>query len=173
MWSPNGAKIEWLFICTADWLHEVRLCMYNHKREAAIYRLLCWISDESLQEELKALRHCQPNCYCCGCLMELRLQNYFIGELWDIWDIYLKKKSLQQITYTVHCSWILFLHVRAIGYWHLHAPTEEKPGNFQLLVSVQCPLTSTPLLFIITGGGGHYIRCSSPKIPPRIKCIIT
>ena len=173
MWPPNGAKIEWLFICTADWLHEVRLYMYNHKREAAIYRLLCRVSDESLQEELKALRHCQPNCYWCGCLMELRLQNYFIGEFWDIWDIYLKKKSLQQITYPVHCSWILFLHVWALRYWHLHAPTEEKPGNFQLLVSVRCPLNSTHLLFIITGGGGHYIRCSSPKILPKIKCFNT
>ena len=177
MWPPNGHLMvpklnDCLFAQQIGCMMCACLCITTKGKRRYIW-LLCWISDESLQEELKALRHCQPNCYCCGCLMELRLQNYFIGELWDIWDIYLKKKSLQQITYPVHCSWILFLHVWALGYWHLHAPTEEKPGNFQLLVSVQCPLTSTPLLFIITGGGGHYIRCSSPNIPQRIKCIIT
>ena len=118
----------------------MRLYMYNHKREAAIYRLLCWLSDESLQEELKALRHCQPNCYCCGCLMELRLQNYFIGELWDIWDIYLKKKK-PPANY-IPCPLFLNPVLACLSTWVLTLACSYRRKAWELPAAGFCPVST-------------------------------
>ena len=144
MWPPNGHLMvpklnDCLFAQQIGCMRCACICITTKGKRRYIW-LLCWISDESLQEELKALRHCQPNCYCCGCLMELRLQNYFIGELWDIWDIYLKKKK-PPANYTA-CPLFLNPVLACSSNWVLTLACSYRRKAWELPAAGFCPVST-------------------------------